>query len=128
MPGDHAGAVRYLALIEAALKSDDWSQRQRQHLRDLRRKWIVRADGLDEQFESYGTFPRCPGTEKPTTTDLIVAKWRRTFQTSPEGRKLAAERKRISQLPRDKRLRQRRWVNRDRERPSTDRDKAWRED
>lgn len=87
LPGSHGDANRYALLVLQALDRPGWSARQRVRLRDLYRKWILRAEGRDPQFEQYGTFPRFEGTAPPTTTDLVIARWRKRHPVPPAERK-----------------------------------------
>lgn len=101
LPRAHADANRYASAIQHALDQPGWSPKQRTRLRDLYRKWILRAEGRDPYFERYGTFPRPEGAPPPTTTDLIVARWRRRHPRPKEDRK-------SRELPRKKYLLMRR--------------------
>lgn len=97
LPGSHGEANRYAARIKQALDTPGWSVAQRRHLRDKYRKWLLRAEGRDPYFEQYGTFPRFDGTAPPTSTDLVVARWRKRFPRSKQERRLRT-------LPKNKHL------------------------
>jgi hypothetical protein len=79
LPADHVTARAYLAVLERALARSGWSASQKIRIKDRYRKWLLRAEGRDPQYEQYGTFPRSLGTSRPTSVDLVVARWRRRF-------------------------------------------------
>ncbi len=87
LPAAHGEANRYAQVLLAALDHPGWSARQRIRLRAQYRKWILRAEGRDPQFEEFGTFPRFQGTPPPTATDLVIARWRKRNPRTPAERK-----------------------------------------
>ena len=89
--GERSTARAYVTWLEAALQQDQWRRRERAELVRRWKLWILRANGLDPYFDTYGTFGRQPGQAPPTATDVTVLKWRRQF---PEAAKQAkAQRK-----------------------------------
>lgn len=113
LPRDYEKASLYLHEIIKALDRPGWSKRQRVILRDLFRKWAMRAEGRDEHFEVWGTFPPRPGGEPPTVQDQILATWKKLsrLSRSPEERQqerdARARSRRRSQTPDDPRFRSR---------------------
>lgn len=95
LPRDYRSANSYLYQIGKALDQPGWSPRQRRILRDLHRKWTLRAEGRDEHFEQWGTFPpRYPGSPAPDAQDAIVARWQkaRRMAMTKEDRQAARDR------------------------------------
>ena len=95
LPRDYRSASLYLAQIDKALEQPGWSARQRKILYDLHRKWVLRAEGRDEHFEQWGTFPpRYPGSPPPDARDAIVARWQKARRMGMTKEERRAERDR----------------------------------
>jgi hypothetical protein len=97
LPKDYRAASAYASQIHKALERYGWSPSQRAFLRNQLRKWTLRAEGRDEHFEQWGTFPpRFPGAPPPTVRDLVIAQWRRRHRqrTTPDERRQERQRDR----------------------------------
>lgn len=76
-------AAEYVKELDAELDAavdegyPKWSGSQRQYIRQLRAKWIVRAQGMDAHYKKFGTFPRPFNGDPPTIRDMVVERWRR---------------------------------------------------
>ena len=56
-PGDLRAAREYLHKIELVIQEGGWSHYEFDRLYKLRKKWKIRAAGLDPRFMSHGTRP-----------------------------------------------------------------------
>jgi len=100
LPRDYRSVSLYLVQIRKALEGHGWSRRQRKILRALHRKWMLRAEGRDEHFEQWGTFPpRYPGSRPPDAQDVIIARWQkaRRMALTKEERQAVRDRARWKQ-------------------------------
>lgn len=91
VPGGIVGVAKwYVQVLDKELAEGidsgeraKWSGSQRQYLRELRAKWIVRAQGLDPHYIKHGTFSRPIDAAPPTIRDLEAQRHR--YQAMDQG-------------------------------------------